>query len=454
MKKILFLILWIFYVCMSTQATFALPTECRSWEFCVIANWTRPEIDQYVSNNTTVLNNLKRLVRANGDTWPVLPWESRIRRNLTGSFAKAVNPETYDSLFDFYVTSAMEASTPKEIYRDYQKLTQAWDEIRRLWNYIWDTYEKEIMLSVENICEWVVGSCSDELWNWYDTVDAWIAIWKIFENNSIIKSIYRRSAMWEEYKIDEFDVFLIDVSPESFRSIIGRYYGANASEECLSCSGFNRSISEGIKSISNTLWKQNTSYKAWVDARYTLIGHDSVDIAAKERILLDRELSNQWLSTTSAEAIAQNLERYNANNGWPSQWNNFISNTFRSIKNWVGEVLNPFTTGLDTAFEEKILEDPDEENPSISQEDLYAVSEKITSSSEIAREVSELYQTQLIFAAWDDRDVDLLNKEIINTLNNFADATDILNATIPISEEVCNSQWSNIDVPCSYWNHK
>ena len=385
--------------------------------------------------------------------------EKSIGRNLIGWISKATDLEWFDNLFDFYVTSTMETRMPKEFYRDYDKLVDVWNRADRFIERVAELGYEDQWLDIDILCAWL--NVDEDSWCFKSfkkkspEIKAWVAISEVYKNNQLVKWMFRRSALGWENKIENSSQLMFtDVSREEFRTMLNRYYGANAFAECSSCDWFNYEISRRIEQIGATLKRQKKASNVWVDAWYTLIGHESVDIAQRERILLERELSRQWLPAEAADTMVQNLEKYNEN-GWGfSLWNNAISNTFRSIRNTLWEFSEDYSFAVDSEFERQIENGADPEKVTTSIEQLQDVVAKTDTSSRTAREIKELYLIQYNLAQSDDLAVDLFSKEIIKSYNSFTDATAILKDTVTLSEEVCNTQWANINVQCSYWNHK
>ncbi len=476
MNKIFFTSLCILWLCFSYNYSFANtePRECLTEQYCSIENETRVELDAYVESNTRAIKNLSDQIRARGTQWQPIDGLENFRKYIVWSLNNSVDWRRFDDLFDFYILSGMQWTMPSSIYRDYEKLSNEWERITKLINMLADWLYDDMIITNSQLCAWITTRCSID-WtalNWKLSV----ILWKLYENNLAIKNYYHLSALWKEDKWwDTSKVktyFLIpstgingetDASvTTSFQNVISRYYWANAIAQCNQCQwGSFKKIQDTISSISSGLQDQDDAFKSWKDSWYLLIGaKESSRKVEKERQLLARELSRQWIKTENADVILQNLDRYNnpenenGRVGGFTWGNNYISNTFKSL-------ITNTTTDLDT-FESAIQSEYNERNEAnqesldgetIGIDNFQKSQSNISTSIEIADSVAKLYKLQLEHAQKDDILSNKLINNIVWTHNSLVETTEIMNKTIPISIEVCNSQgfwlWK-----CSYWTHK
>ena len=450
------------------------PRECLTEQYCSIENETRVELDLYIESNTKAVENITTQVRARGTRWQPTDGLENFRRYIVGSVNNSVDIRRFDDLFDFYVLSAMNWSITSPIYRDYEKLAAEWERIQKLINMLADGLYDDMIITNNQLCNWINTRCSIDGEPLEGRLS--VVLWKLYENNLAIRNYYYLTALWKE---DEWgntakikNYFLIPATwingetdasvTTSFQNIIAKYYWANAIAQCQQCKwGSFKKIQDTINSISSWLQDQEDSYKSWKDSWYLLIGaKESSRKVEKERELLRKELSRQWIKTDNAEVILQNLDNYNNpenENGRVSgfTWgNNYISNTFRSLVSNTTTELNTFESAIQSEFNERNeanWESLDAETTTIDA--LQNTQSKINSSVDIADWIASLYQLQLEHTQKDDILSNKLINNIESTHNSLVETIKIMNKTIPISEEVCNSQgfwlWK-----CSYGTHK
>jgi hypothetical protein len=280
--------------------------------------------------------------------------------------------------------------------------------------------------------------------------------------------LFRAASIGEEQKFQfTKDLFLIPTiwagSPgQYFSETIEKYYWSNAVAECSACGWGFAGISDDIASITNTLKSQQLGYDSWKDGWNLLIwGKEPERKRANERKLLEQELSRQWLNTKNAQIILGNLDTYNNATDakartWGFSWgNNYISNTYNSFINDTENDLDTFTSNIDAQFSERAEEDPDLNlwNQSVSIEELSFTQEKINVSKQISIDIAKLYRLQLEHAQKDDMFGWQLVWRIVDTHIELSESIRILDQTIPIAEEVCDSQAAGRGT-CSYWIHK
>lgn len=458
-----------------TKPSFAEPRACGTWEYCAVQNQTIAEIDIYIENNKKAIENITVFIRNNATIWEAEDDKKTIREYMVWMINQSVEWESFDELFDFYVTSAMESTVPDAMYRDYQKLMNESQRIQKLLNMVSDRNYDDITITKEIICKDVNGVCST------NNKDLWGSLWStlglIYQNNIDIKRLYRLAINGQEaeFKKQNSLFFIPNISNANswldsvnamsrshFSQTITKYYGANAVAECNMCNGWSYAeIAESIKSIAQTLKWQSDGYKSWKDAWNLLIWwKEASRKAANERMLLERELSRQGVSTRNSEIILWNLDEYNnpenedGRAGGFTWWNNFISNSYNSFINDTRNDLDTFESSIDSTFYEE-ANDPDNDmiGAYTSVEKLIEDKAKIDRSVLIAQDIDELYRLHLEHAQKDDLYWSQLIGRIVSTHNNLVEAIVSLKQAQPIAEEVCDSQaagrWK-----CSYWNHK
>ena len=476
MKKIFFTFFVLSSFWFQYQNTFAdvEPRECLTEKYCSIENTTRIELDIYIESNTQAVENLTALVRERGTRWEPTDGLENFRKYIVGSLNNSVDWRRFDDLFDFYVLSAMNGSMPSAIYRDYEKLANEWERISKLINMLADWLYDDMTITNNELCTNIDTWCSLDgkpiEWRLSEV------LWKLYENNLAIRNYYYLNSLGRE---DEWistnkvkNYFFIPLTginwetgasvTTNFQNILSTYYWANAIAQCNQCQwGSFKKIKDYISNISQSLSIQEDSYQAWKDWWYLLIGATETSRKIEiERELLTKELSRQWVKTNNAEVILQNLDNYNNpenENGrvWGFTWgNNYISNTFKTLVTKTKKDLDTFSSTIQSEFNDISQESEGSIDAQSTTTDRFLTTQnKINTSIDIASDITSLYNLQLEHAQKDDIITNKLVTNIVDTHNNLVETIEVISKTIPISEEVCNSQafwlWT-----CSFWTHK
>ncbi len=459
MKKILSILSCTFCVVfLSISTSFAEIRECQTGQYCTIKNKTNEDLQFYIEENKKITKNISNIIRTRGVRVPETQ-ASKLADFLVWWINRSVDSRRFDDLFDFYVLSQMQWSLPSPIYRDYQKLSKESDRIRKIQYLLVDQRYDDMYLEHDELCEWIRGKCT--LWGKDIQWPIWDILELLYENNFAIKDYLRMTSMWKESEVvDSKNKYLFLISTDvawtddesatlNFQKQILKSYGANAVAECNQCSGWSfAKVSESIKRLSQTLKNQDKAYKTWKDAWYLLIWATEKSREREvERRLLEKELSRQWLKTENADVILQNLDNYNnvADKRWwvaGFSWgNNYISNTVKSLTDDTQQDLNSYEAAIQSEFYDASQSDSLNLNSvSISTDSFWEKKDKVSASDSIAKEIEALYQLQLEHSQKDDLLANKLINSILSTHKNLEKAIEVMKATIPISQKVCNSQ--------------
>ena len=234
---------------------------------------------------------------------------------------------------------------------------------------------------------------------------------------------------------------MILVDKNTFIPELTNYYNTFTLSECSICEGwFLHRVNEAIKQISENFWDWNKGIQERKDALALVRGIDRDKYLQREREVLIRELWRQWVSWDNSRVIVWNLDRYNENSSkkWNSLGysldNNFLTNTFSSfLKNTKSQVND---------FNESVLQSYKKETDSgkVSLKELANIKNKITKSQDLKREISELYQKELIFAHLQDNSTQKLQARIIWMHYHLNQAINNLNEALINSRKICNTQ--------------
>lgn len=375
----------------------------------------------YIENLRKVTKNIvKNIDASNKSEKSKFTWEAlRIYNTIASSIWTW---DTYFSTFEFYIILPTISEIPSQIMRDNNTIEKEIDKLNNLLSkivlkWLWDQ-------KIEWVCNWV-SDCKLK-WSAIEIMSV------LIENTTNIWNFYRLSLL-DRLKEYEWEFILV---PDNFKSEMLKYYNKFTIWDCSRDEDwFFSRIWTAIKKISD---KQNWWFnwiKYWKEW-YSLLTWESPlkDYRERERQLLAKELSRQWLSQDNSSIILWNLDRYNKT--WkPSIENNFITNSINSLKRELRDNYDDFLKAVDDQ-----LKDTNSNRDYYFTEEMLWRSEDISSTLDIENRVKELYQSESEYASNQDISVEKIIKNIINIHINITQAINILDKTIPISRKVCNKQ--------------
>ena len=430
MKKILLTII----ICMIPNYTFA------DWA-CLIKDKSAEVLLKYMKDNKKIVKNITKSVVKKNNTQSNNSWffEKTINtiwdefskgKNQTISvFNEIFNFAGYYSYFRYFAVFPIWNEVPSEVRRDYKMLDK---ESKWMISYMkkmnsnWNSND-----IIKNACSWVDKNCD------LKNMTANEVMWKLIKNNDNILDLYRLTVMWEEKDFNE-KLILVD---NNFELDLLKYYWKDAISACNSIEGwFFETITKAIENITilNKEWED--WIQMWREAWDLLLWTDPDKEALVEKELLRDYLSEQWISMENQQIIQNNLDEYNQN--WLSINNNFIANTisstFNKIENWLRDWENAIVWDFFEQFQGENTNGSEVET--IDYNKIRNVTEHSIKSKQIQKDISELYNEELPYAAAWDISTEKLREKIIETHMSLDDSINVLEKTIEISQKVCNSQ--------------
>lgn len=419
MKKLFLKIILILVTIFSTNIVF---WDCNSW--CKIKDWPAEVLDNYLSNLKKLSNNFNsQISKLESKTWI---WReiSKTRKNIQLSFNKIITWDSYYSLFDFFVLYWTKNEYVVEIWRDYNLLEKENIALKKYLDRVIKRWYDEAVIDTEKLCSWV-ENCS------FNSNIAFEVISEIITNHEAVMDYYRLSIVW---KRNDFNKELIFV-PKNFKDDFGIYYNEYTTNHCSQCewATFDR-ISKQVDIISN--WQQSAKewMKSWQDAiamlDWTL---DNREQERQERKLLEAEFRVNGTSLNSSNNILNNLSKYNEN-WWFSLDNNFITNTFDSIKSSVKSQIDSFKDTILWKFKNSWRDN-------IPTQEFNKSDSWLKTTAQIEERIEQMYQIELPYANLQDNTLESLQSRIIELHYNLSQSIKNLDWTVKTSQKVCNDQW-------------
>jgi len=393
--------------CLITDKPAPVLIEYRNNLRKVISNITKE-----ISDNTSqskqedgIINNLKNDLTRDGN-------------DITRIFNEAIHWDGYFSFFNFFAVFPINNEVPHQIMRDHNLIEteQEWlnkylATTLRLW------YGEE---ELTNICSGV-SNCTLE-WKTKDIIG------KLIQNTSKIANLYRETVIWDN-AINKDILILV---PQNFRLELEKYYGGDTIKNCSNNKWwFFETIWKSIQEIEilNKEWEYWV--KVWKDSWKLVNGTMSdADYQREEKRILTEWLSWQWISADNRWLILDNLDKYNQS-WWFSSNNNFLSNTFNSIRKSISSQFDSFKESIKDVFKEKEVASISELTQTKKKEDI---------SLQIEQSIEKLYQWQVQLISIQDVNTAKTRQSIIEMHVNLSSSIKILEETEPISQKVCNSQ--------------
>lgn len=435
--KKLFIICFIFFTVQITTYWSACSSSCK------IKDETPEVLLDYIDNLRTVISNItEKTVDVDKDKWIVKDYRE-LKSQMIQLYNMWTNWGGYFSYFEFYVIYPISNEYVYEVWRDYKMLDEEWKWIEKYKKALITRWLSDFEISKEEICEWIEDqSCNFEWW------EVLKVLAKVQENNEKVKDYFRLSIL-DKKKLFIGDIMLVW---DDFKQEFNKYYNESTTADCSSCEwGFFKKIETAVENITNLQTLAKDWIKEWKDA-IALIDWSLSDkeYEAREREILKNELQNQWIGWWWADAILNNLDKYNENAKTSDSWiwftkdNNFITNSFNSVVSSLWNQISEFKENVLQNFKFWEIE-------TISLDKIGKTQENILLTNEISDRINFMYKKELPWAQMQDTENDKLRSRLIEMHYDINQAIKVLDWAIKISQKVCNDQargrWK-----CDYWN--
>lgn len=418
MKKIIIftLFLWIFF-----------PNYSYANWVCLIKDKSAQVLLDYIKDNKKVIKNVSKWIIAAKNKTNNRSNDSS--NNIIKVFNDIFTFTWFYSYFTYYVPFQISNEIPYQVTRDYDILNNENKWLVRYLKKISKDPSSDTI--VENACNWVSSKCD------FENKKAIEIVWELLKNNDKILHLFRKTVTWET---DSFkDVILVN---NNFELELEKYYSTKAINLCNQeeWTHFTR-ITESLGEIKilNKLWED--WIEEWKEAWQLLIWAKPDETAKTEKKELKKYLSNEWLSWDNQEIMLNNLEKYNSE--WVSQNNNFLSNTFRSVKNKVNKQLQ---TWKDETFWDFIEKNTEIDKEKLLNNDVTVANNNSVITKLLEERITNLYETEIPFTVVWDITTENLRSKIIDTHFSLESSIATLEKIIPISRKICRDQdWKRGD---------
>jgi hypothetical protein len=391
----------------------------RAAETCLIEDSPAPALLEYIQNNRKVVQNITKQVSAQAAKRE----KTNIindGRNIARLFNKLISWDGYFSYFDYYIIFPLSNDVAYEVKRDHRMLEGEETWLNKYLKSITKNWYSDISITKDQVCAWV-NNCK------ITTGSADDIMGKLIKNNSKVLDLYRKAVMSQNIDFNASSLILVE---KNFKEEIEKYYSGNK------CPTYLENIKKRISEIQYVTSGSEKAAKRWIDAWNLLTWVDSDQEIELERKLLAQELQRQWVSTSATESALKNLNKYNKWWGYSLE-NNFITNSFNHLKDSITRELE--------RFNEDVLIDSDakeqgQETEQNSINNLLQSDKKHNINLNIAKRISELYNSEIPFAAISETNTDKLKSRIINLHNNLNSSINTLSTICEYSVKVCTDQ--------------
>ncbi len=412
-KKLLIIILVSFWFFSNNIVNAKIPESCK------IKSSPSKELNEYLKNIRKIISNINSnlpqkeinsLDKSNSEALRL--WNSIFSWN------------DYFTEWSFKVQEPLLNNIPRPIIRDNKLLTNEIEKLNRLMSLYAKRWFLDLNINSTKICEWI-DNCkiSNNIWK---------ALIKIISSTKDLRLLIQKAAT--DKKLEEECKNIIWISEKKCRKIFNDYL--DAKQECV-----DDNKKESILKIWLNFKYTENWIKKWKDAWALLTWNNTLDNYEEiEKNLLKKELSKQWLSWHQTQQILDNLNEYNwkwwvVHKGFTLN-NNPISNITKTIlkavdKNQLGE-LEIFKKSITELFKNK------QKEASISQINQTFQEKKKENISNY--NINTVYEQMIPLAQAQDLDTNQIVREIIIMNIEISQANNILDKTIPLSQETCNQQ--------------
>lgn len=436
-------------------------------EDCNIMNWPSKDILEYLSNNKQILANITKELTTKSPSVRVDNIK-QIKNTFWDVFNynEILDWKWYMDHLDYYIIFPLSNDVTYQTKRDYSILENEYDSLN---NYLKTIIKKWYnKVTIETACKEIDKKFKCNL-SW----SAWDILGILIKNHSNLIDNFKSAVIgWDNFN----ELILVN---ENFNENIKKDYWKTSWCASIEWSFFNE-IKENISIIRelNEQWKR--WLKDWDEAWSLLVW--KTDDRKIEKELLIKELDRQWISWSKADAMINNLEKFNTPwVGFSWIWeNNFVVNSAKYFWEWIVNQIENFNTDVFQEFigvvkmvgnavesvsdtveiavesvsdtvkdtieyitwnqNNNISENNSKNNQQIATEKLLNNKSWINIDLEIATSVNEVYSKEIPFMYVWNSQTEQIRSDLINLHNNLSNSIKILNETCEVSVKVCKSQ--------------
>ena len=432
-KSIKYIILFLISYCLLLQWVNA---NCNN-KSCKISDLPAQVLLDYLDDTRKVVKNITNGINKEKKDSKLEKDKNRLQKDIIQWYNQIINWDSYFSTFDYYITLPITSEIPYEVKRDHNLITREEEYLNKYLQKIISRWYSEA--KIEKACSWVKNKNNCNL----DNKEAKQILIELIKNTKKIWNLYRLSVSDKKDEFKDKDSLII-VDKKLFVTKITNYYNNNTLSDCSKCDeGFMYRVNEAIEKISFNFSDWDKWIKLRQDTWKLAKWIDTDEEKEIERKVLINELSRQWISWDNASTLLWNLYRYNKESAksWDaiaySTYNNFLTNTFSSFKRSISNQINE--------FDEAVIQTVNKSNKNkIWLKKLAKTQESISKIGELKTRIKELYQKELPYTQIQDNSTEALQTRIILMHYQLIQATNTLEKTIPISQDICankQAQW-------------
>lgn len=403
---------------------------------CSIDWNSSPEFNNYLQNLRKILTNIwneaKKAQAKNPNNW------KSVYSYWIKLFNDSFSFSNYQDEINFSVFYRKLQEVPKQVERDYKKLSSENNYIKEIWVFISENNLSNIYVSKKDICSWIIN-CSFDSYRLWDSERIWDFLSAVAKNHENIKSIFVKITAWkEDFDKREGKEYYI-INPNFFLDIKQHYWPENMSK-CSKESWFFKKISEETTKIFNNQKSAKEWVKEWKKAWALLTKVDSLpkeEYEALEKDLLKKELQRQWVSMENQKNVLNNLEKYNQN-WWYSKNNNFITNTFTSAKDKFKNTYQELKQEVVADFFDNYARKT--KNKDIPTVEVLKAQENSNNTKSWVYRLQSFYQEYLPYTSISETNNENLENRIINTHIELSNSINTLIDTCKMAVKICNQQ--------------
>lgn len=349
---------------------------------------------------------------------------SNTKKRVLWALNSVLSFNEYYWSFDFWISLWITNEIPAPVKRDYKKLESQTSKLTSILEKTakrWTGWAEMV-----DVCDWI-SSCSIPNWSASD-----VLAYLINNNNLLVQHI--QSTLLEKPALSP--EWSITLGPVNIKSEISDYYNKDTLVECSKCeegtfANFKEQISE--ISIKNSKYKQGV--QKWKDAWALLQWWNAQgSTAAREREVLSEYLASQWINSDQADIVLWNLDRYNES--WLSSSDPLSNSANYTQANAQADA---------RTFQQTLLE-KFENDDSVPIARLAEVNTEIKTTTDVAKDISALFEDQKPFSFVQDSVTQELQARILRMHFSLVRSINLLDKHKKIATKAC--EWPGPDGNC------
>ncbi|EKE29194.1 MAG: hypothetical protein ACD_2C00209G0008 [uncultured bacterium (gcode 4)] len=396
---------------------------------CLLKDWPWEWVKNYITDLATALSEIQKDA-SSSDCWTSWTWSfdnltwntNKAVQEMTADVNQILTPDWFLSSWEFNIAPLFWWKVPDQFYRDHDFIEKQTDKINTTQKAVgakcalWLAPKSSSLVNIANKYKIDAKSLSSILWWFRKMNNKWIAL-------------FRCTVVGSMSSCESSD------TENPFYTSITQDYDESALSACVAEDKWMAELWEKIWKIFNWdfwFWQITKWIEDWKKSLRLLSGVTWgwwEAYAQKERELLAKELSRQWLSATQASAVLKNLECMNNNTETISQC------IFKSISWWISRLKGAITQAF-TDVNKQIWQADD-----VKYERRY-----FEQYDTIASEIKSQYDNFKILITIQNKKSDIAIANLIQLHKNLIETNEELKKTIKPAGEACRKQWQ--DIPC------